>query len=580
LSNRRTREKRPRISTTPPVVPAAADETSPEESVGDDAASPSAWPDWLAPVEPDWNRLQSVLRQGDRLLDPLHLPAFPPRAERLLGANGFLWLVFLTILPIIYVGFDMTVMVSGFGLPKNLYPWVDNDYWWHLAAGDYIIDERSMPSPDPWLYTYDGKFVAHEWLGEVFLSVTDRLGGYQTGIAATVIIAALGFYALIAAMHRYGLSYRACTFFTLVWMGVFLRPGVFAVRPQMWAFSFYALLFLFLALYQTGRWKHLWVLVPFFLLWWNVHLSAVIGVLAFGVLGLDQLIRRKPIKHLVIVGVLSLAGMVVNPFGIDYVEQILRFGGRPAIWNERIFEWLPPEFSQRHNLWFALALPLVMPAVWQILRGRVWPGAMVLFLFYQAWTSVRFVSVAILFAMIFVAWLVWQHRQDSEHAWVAEPRVAPPPLWGLAVPAALATALVLFVATTYNYSQFRENPVAWGYPVEAASIYEENFADRRLFNTYDWGGYLDYRFRGDPEIFIDGRADTYPDTLTAQYFRMVDGDNGWDVMMNQWDVDVIIVRPIDGLSRVAMSHPDWELVFEDDYSLMFVRRALAESIES
>ena len=303
-------------------------------------------PSFLQRFEPAWNSLQRFLAHGDRIMAALHLRTFSPRVERIVGGNGWFWLILLAIVPFIYVGFGMTVDVNGWGWPGNRLPWVDNDYWWHLTAGDYMIDERAMPSPDLWLYTYDGKFVAHEWLGEVFLSVTDRIGGYQAGIVATVLIAALGFWVLIAAMHRYGLSYRACTLATVLWMGVFLRPGVFAVRPQMWAFSFYALFFLFIALYETGRWRTLWILPPFFLIWWNLHLSAVFGILAFGLFGLDQIIRRKPVKHLIIVGVLSLAGVVVNPFGFDYVEQILRFGGRPAIWNERIFEWLPPDFSR------------------------------------------------------------------------------------------------------------------------------------------------------------------------------------------------------------------------------------------
>lgn len=549
----------------------------PATSSAEPSFTPADPPEWLQPVLPAWNSLQRLLRLGDRFVDLLHLPTFPPRVERFLGPNAFIWLVVLTILPIIYTGFGMTVVVTGYGWPRNLFPWVDNDYWWHLAAGDYIIDKRSMPSPDPWLYTYDGKFVAHEWLGEVFLSVTDRLGGYQTGIAATVIIAALGFAALIAAMHRYGLSYRACTLFTVLWMGVFLRPGVYAVRPQMWTFSFYAVLFLVIALYQTGRWRHMWILPPFFLIWWNVHLSAVIGVVALGVFGLDQLLQRKPVRHLFIVGVLSLAGVVINPFGFDYVEQILRFGGRPAIWNERIFEWLPPDFSQSYNLGFALSIPMIVPAIWQLLRGRLWPGALVLFMCYQAWTSVRFVTVYVLFAMIFAGWLVWQHQQDSDSAWIPAPRASMPPLWSLAVPAAAAAGLVLFVASTFEFSQFRKDPVAWGYPVSAATIYQEQFADVRLFNTYDWGGYLDYRFKGNPQIFIDGRADTYPNSLTEQYFHMVDGLNGWDVRMNDWNVGVIIVRPIDGLSRAADGHPDWELIYEDQSSLMFVRKSVLDA---
>lgn len=512
-----------------------------------------------------------MLAQGDRLLSRLRFPTLPDRFERWLGPNALLWLAILSVLPIIYVGFGMTVSVTSWGWPRNLRPWVDNDYWWHLAAGNWMIDRREMPSPDPWLFTYDGPFVAHEWLGEIFLSVTDRLGGYQTGIVATWIIAVAGFWLLMGAAHRYGLSWRGCTVITALWMIVFLREGVFAVRPQMWTFSLYALLFLIIALYETGRLQTLWILPPLFLLWFNVHLSAVIGIVILGVFGLDQLIRRRPVRHLIIVGVLSLAGLVVNPFGTDYVDQILRFGGRPEIWNDRIFEWQAPRLGDWHNRGFILAIPMVIPAVWQLLRGRVWPGLLVIFFLYQALTSVRFVVVYVLICVVFAGWLVWQHRQDVEHAWVPAPREQTRATWLLAVPMAVSAALVLWVATSFEFSQFRRDPVAWGYPVTAATIYEEEYSHLRLYNTYDWGGYLVLRYNGDPQIFIDGRADTYPNELIERYFSMNDGDPGWDTRMIEYDIGVIIIRPIDGLNGPIRLHPDWRLIYQDQYSNMYVR---------
>ncbi|CAN5806793.1 hypothetical protein BH20CHL4_BH20CHL4_07140 [soil metagenome] len=433
-----------------------------------------------------------------------------------------------------------------------------------------------MPTPDPWLFTYDGEFVAHEWLGGVFLSVTDRIGDYPAGIVATWVIAVAGFWILVAAMRVYGLSWRACTLFSVVWMGVFLRDGVFAVRPQMWTFSFFALLFLFIALYETGRWNQLWVLPPLFLIWFNAHLSAVIGIAILGVFGLDQLIRRKAVRHLIIVGVLCLAGMVVNPYGLEYLEVILRYPNRPEIWNDRIFEWQAPDFSQRHNWPFALAIPMVIPAVWQLLRGRVWPSTMVIFFLYHALTSVRFVTIYVMLCMVFAGGLLWQHRRDCPMAWQPVPAVQLRRGWLLAVPAAVSTALVLWVALTYDNSQFRRDPVAWGYPVDAATIYQEQLSDRRLFNTYDWGGYLLNRFNGYPEIYIDGRSEVYPSSLLERYFYIVDGNTGWDAMLNEDGVDVIMIRPIDGLNRPLADHPDWELVFQDRYSNMYVRRSAVQ----
>ena len=64
------------------------------------------------------------------------------------------------------------------------------------------------------------------------MSVTDRIGDYAAGVTATWIIAVVGFWVLIAAMRVYGLSWRACTLFTMLWMGVFLRDGVLTVAYE------------------------------------------------------------------------------------------------------------------------------------------------------------------------------------------------------------------------------------------------------------------------------------------------------------------------------------------------------------
>lgn len=506
-------------------------------------------------------------------LNRLRFPSLSPRFERWLGPNTLLWLAILSVLPIFYVGFKLTVGVTGWGWPQNIHRWIDYDYFWHLAAGNWMIDKWEMPTPDPWLFTYDGKFVAHEWLGEVFLSVTYRVGGYPAGIVATWLIAIAGFWLLFGVAHLYGLSWRACVVVSVLWMGVFLKDGVLAVRPQMWAFSFYALLFLILALYETGRLNHLWLLPPFFLIWFNMHLSAVIGIGILGLFGLDHLIHRRPVRHVLVVGVLCVAGVAVNPFGLDYVDQILRFGNRPEMWNQVLWEWQAPVLSEAHNLGFVLSMPMAVAAVWQLRHGRVWPGLLVLIFLYQALTSVRFVPHYVIFCVVFAGWLVWRRLQDLDDLCIPAPRLTAPSLKLLAAPVLVATAITLWVMVTFENSTFRRVPIAMGYPVDAAEIYREKYSDRRLFNLYNWGGFLDLIFNGDPQIYIDGRADTYPNELFERHFYILDGGSGWDTMMNEDRIEAIMIRPTDGLNQELVGHPDWELVYEDQWSKLFVRRS-------
>ena len=55
----------------------------------------------------------------------------------------------------------------------------DPDVWWHLKAGQYISEHRSVPHNDPFSYTRAGQpWVAHEWLTELFLYQLERMAGF------------------------------------------------------------------------------------------------------------------------------------------------------------------------------------------------------------------------------------------------------------------------------------------------------------------------------------------------------------------------------------------------------------------
>ena len=55
---------------------------------------------------------------------------------------------------------------------------IDPDLWWHLKAGQQMIDTRNIPHTDDYSFTKQGsEWVAHEWLSEVILATIYRLTG-------------------------------------------------------------------------------------------------------------------------------------------------------------------------------------------------------------------------------------------------------------------------------------------------------------------------------------------------------------------------------------------------------------------
>ena len=490
----------------------------------------------------------------------------PAWVETWLGAHAMTWLVPLLMLPIVLVGFALTVGWKLQGLPL-----VDNDYWWHVGTGNWIIDHRAVPTTDPFSWPYQGvDWVAHEWLAELGLAATARGFGYAGTILLTAALAVAAYWLLLRAATLYGLSRRAALLLTLLWAGVFLRPGVLVVRPQVWTFALFGVLFAELAAYDTGRRRVLWILPPLFLVWVNLNLTALIGFMCLGAFALDRLLHRRLDRHLITVCALSGLALLVNPSGPNLIIAAFKYAGQNPIWHEFIFEWMSPKWSDRSHLGFFFTLPLIPFAVWHIYQRQPWPAVPFLILVYQAFGAVRFIPIAVMLAFVFAGWLVWQWGPRRGETTIPTMPLVPRQPWVL-VPPVLALGLFLGVASTRDASQFHRTPNAITYPEVAATILQEQYPNARLFNVYDYGGYLIYRFGGSPGVFIDGRGEMFSDDFLRRYFDLIAGSAGWQEAF-QWDkIDAVLVRQIDNLSKELPNTPGWTLVYADPYSVLYVR---------
>src|SRR5664279_835427 len=93
----------------------------------------------------------------------------------------------------------------------------DSDFWWHLRTGQYIVQERALPSPDPFSWTtarapdaYPGEArtrhfnLTHEWLAQASFYGVWRAGGSAGTVAVRAIplTALCGLVGLIAWRRR------------------------------------------------------------------------------------------------------------------------------------------------------------------------------------------------------------------------------------------------------------------------------------------------------------------------------------------------------------------------------------------
>ncbi len=281
-----------------------------------------------------------------------------------------------------------------------------------------------------------------------------------------------------------------------------------------------------------------------------MNLTALIGIGCLGAYVLDRLIRRPIDRHVVTVGILSGLALVVNPHHVNIFFLIFKYLNPDSERRKYIFEWMSPNWSENYHIPFGIALVLLAPAAWVLIRKRPWlyPAAPLVVLAYQSLQSIRYIPIYIMLSLVFIGWLNWKQAEsrNTVPALSGKPLIPLRP-WVLAPPIA-AAALAVLIVNSADTSQLRREPIAWGHPVGAASYYLKYLQGERMFNTYDFGSHLIYRFLGtDNKVYIDGREEMYGEDRVRTYFYYIYGREGWEKYFDEQGINVVIIRTMDGL---------------------------------
>jgi hypothetical protein len=238
-------------------------------------------------------------------------------------------------------------------LPLCLDATSDPDLWWHLRLGRWIADNHAIPHTEFFSYTaYGAPLVAHEWLSELlFWSVHAVVG--LAGLAVLVgLVTWSGLLALAWLAHQRGAS--GFDVGVVLLLGAKAMQPISGTRPQMLTFALlcWSLYLLDRHLRRGGR--PIWLLVPLFLLWANLHAGFAVGLgilvvaLAAGVLDarwrrqLDGVQRRRLVTAATALLLCAVAALI-NPNGVDLYRYAL-VGSTPAA-HQLIQEWQPPDFT-------------------------------------------------------------------------------------------------------------------------------------------------------------------------------------------------------------------------------------------
>ena len=465
----------------------------------------------------------------------------------------------------------------------------DPDFWWHVRTGELILDRGSLLGTDPYTYTASTHhWTMHEWLWEVLVAGLHRVGGLALVVVTVSVITWIGVLLLyrraaLRAPHHIPLGVGML-------VGVIAGSPIWGPRVQMLTFALTCLVLLLVERHLRSGGRGIWLLVPVFLVWGNLHSGFIIGAgfivlivvaeLAAGRLGLPGAAPRDRVITLIRVLAGCAAVVVLNPNGPGIYLYPFQTQGSAAQ-QALIQEWHSPDFHDASLI--PLELMLLSLLVMVVVTRRVNPRDAVLTL---ATTTLALQSTRHIVLFVAAATPLWIEQADlvghriaaRRRRAAAAPRVvAPPPRPPLAARLLSWTVLgglsVTVALTLVADASTREDSLTYAreYPVCAARWLQASPAGLHIFNQYGEGGYLaDKLYTHGDRIFIFGDAALMGDDMLQRYGVVEDLVPGWEQVLRDSGTDLVLFDAGTSLSNLLEQSPRWVRVYRDPYSEAFV----------
>lgn len=456
-----------------------------------------------------------------------------------------------------------------------------NDFWWHIKIGEWIIQNRTIPTTDifSWYGTQQNiSWTAHEWLSDVLLyaihAITGDVGVFLMSLFASLLM----MWLLWRETKKYieknvligGLYFVLFAVSTSVFF--YGRPHLFSFFLLFWELK---VLFTFM---HNPKSKSLYWIPLLTCIWSNLHggsasLSYVLCLVFlivcfiktdFGCITSHQ-ISKGDCYRLLAVTIGSVLAILINPIGKDVLLYPYK-SFSDHLQMTLISEWRSPDAKNIGDL-----LLFIFPIVLMLLG------------FFAENKHIRLIDLTImgLFVFLFlrsVRFIMLWYIAAAFCAFPYMPECKVKPISPLLYRILVGVCSLGFLAIiglcgyrTVNTVQ-KNDVISTALSDEAIQVIRED-APARIFNDYNLGEALIYN---NISVFFDARADLYAqegimaDGVSLMLLNQANEDAqisyvSVDSLLQKYEFDAILILKNRPLYAYIISHPEQFLrIYEDD----------------
>lgn len=483
----------------------------------------------------------------------------------------------------------------------------DDDVFWHLATGRYIVETGSVPSTDVFGFISQGQeWMPFEWGWDVLTYGIYSFSGYNGISVFRTIIFLLLFYLFYITLRKFKVSNTVIfLFLTLLAFGMIDR---LTPRPHIISFLFFAMLIYIITSYRyfnRSNYKILYFIPAVFLLWANMHMGIIAGIFLLGLYTVSEwIIYYKPGKYsskevpvltkpelmrLSAVFGISVLVMLINPNFL--ATYLYAYSHTKMKLLETINEWRSP-FDDMFSGGFVTIIYKIflfgglLVLYYSVKRKDFFAGLLFIAFAVYSVRAVRFTVDYILIILVFLAvavdYIVVNVKAQGFKNFIRS-SVVPK--------AAIAVFLLYCIINLPNDKLYLETLKYYrisGFgingdfiPVQMFDfIKQHGIAEKgeKPFNHFGTGGYLVWNFPGEKN-FIDSR--NLNDEIFNEYNSIVAKGPGFEQKLEKHGIDYSmylapdLVRAPQEMEQSIVSYfsknASWKLLFWDDKSFLFVK---------
>ncbi len=452
-----------------------------------------------------------------------------------------------------------------------------NDFWWHMRAGQVIVQQQAIPTTDLFSYTrYGQSWVYQAWLTEIGFYLTYQVGGLELLLLLKALLITGSYILLFSSLLRCGRGdWRLAALVTLFAAALGITNT--DLRPQVVSFPLFAwtLRCVIRDERAPGRSHALWSLPPLFILWANSHGGFVFGLALLGATAvgrlLEWLLKRAAFpRQFVIITALCAAAVFVSPMGFGVVDYVLGFVRHP-ITSQLNQEFMPPTIRElTGQLFFALTTLFVVLLIASRYRPR--PAEVMRLLVFAALALsatrcvVWFGFIAAPTLATAVAHWAGAREQVPKIGFRLVNRLFFVLMLGLCILSLPWLRPYIHISGTQSGLTLPETPIK-------AAEYLNSTAQERQLKVYHTEGAGSYLIWASPQVpvFIDTRIELYPAEQWQDYIDIGHALYNWEALLAKYQVNTLLLEPAlhSELIAAASASPNWQRTYEDKQYVVF-----------